>query len=62
MREFEDARTLRENLKEIRGEIGRVVANAEREGCEPPAYDVILPLLIGAVGPVTGHVVRNWTV
>jgi len=30
-RRFEDAQTLRENLKEIRGEIDRIVANAERE-------------------------------
>jgi hypothetical protein len=30
-RKFEDAHILRENLKEIRGEIDRVVANAERE-------------------------------
>jgi rabenosyn-5 len=30
-RKFEDAQTLRENLREIRGEIDRIVANAERE-------------------------------
>ena len=30
-RKFEDAQILRENLKEIRGEIDRIVANAERE-------------------------------
>lgn len=30
-RKFEDAQILRDNLKEIRGEIDRVVANAERE-------------------------------
>ena len=30
-RQFEDAQTLRENLKEIRGEIDRIVENAERE-------------------------------
>jgi rabenosyn-5 len=30
-RKLEDAHTLRENLKEIRGEIDRIVANAERE-------------------------------
>ena len=30
-RRFEDAQTLRDNLKEIRGEIDRVVTNAERE-------------------------------
>ena len=30
-RKFEDAQTLRENLQEIREEIDRIVANAERE-------------------------------
>ena len=30
-RKLEDAQILRENLKEIRGEIDRIVANAERE-------------------------------
>lgn len=30
-RKFEDGQILRENLKEIRGEIDRIVANAERE-------------------------------
>jgi len=30
-RKFEDAQTLRENLTEIRGEIDRIFANAERE-------------------------------
>ena len=30
-RKFEDAQTLRDNLREIRGEIDRIVANAERE-------------------------------
>jgi len=30
-RKFEDAQILRENLKEIRGEIDRIVTNAERE-------------------------------
>ena len=30
-RKFEDPQTLRVNLKEIKGEIDRIVANAERE-------------------------------
>ena len=30
-RKFADAQTLREDLKKIRGEIDRIVANAERE-------------------------------
>ena len=30
-RKFEDAQILKENLKEIRGEIDRIVSNVERE-------------------------------